>query len=584
MTIYYLDLVNGNDSSDGLTTSTPKKTLNAITALPTAVTDEVKVRGMDSLLTNIGNWTWTDESRVVTASGDLTASVAANDYICKTVDVSGTVVPEIYKVNTVVFSGGITTITLLLTTTYNAYYGTTETVATSKLVLPTAIATQLINKNGFYSGTLDDYANRVFTKITGGWNSDYTSQSTYTFLYGTVNNLFNFSAKLYWELSKFIVITTTNTSIALANYSNVKNTFSGWGTTSAFGGAQYVYLNNVIGIGSNSSICGNLQNGLMEYSKMLNSRGSHVMADFSISANNCVFAYPSSNVSKLFSNTNALTMISTSTMKTNGSYWATALLYVFDNCTLIDTSTATGQLQYIQGLVKNCSISINKNRSDCSLYNGLLGTVYEFYNNTVPNGENPALVDLDAIIYNCTGFKLRGNCNFSNLKWYNNNNEDIGLSDYIATSTTRFLDAVIYSSNSGTTANAKLEKKGYTTLSTEYYPSKSGGTNSIKHVVSDANKIVDFYGVEFVINKNNGYNLSFYTKGTSTTLSYNIFNGGEFIFSSWETATINNTGWTQATKSIISSDWNMSGTAQLVIRLTNEDKDAYALIDYISLT
>lgn len=73
MTTYYLDLVNGNDSADGLTFANRWKTITTSTGKMTAG-DTLRVMKTPDP-TSIGNATWTNQSSTVTLAGAVTANI-----------------------------------------------------------------------------------------------------------------------------------------------------------------------------------------------------------------------------------------------------------------------------------------------------------------------------------------------------------------------------------------------------------------------------------------------------------------------------------------------------------------------------
>lgn len=597
MATFYCDLVDGNDAWAGTGTTTPKKTINAVTALVSAYTDEIKVRGMDSLFIDIGSWTWTDGGRTVTRSGNYTGSIAANDYICKTIVASGTTVPEIYKVSTVAYAAGtdITTITLLLNATYNYYVGTTETVATSKLVLPTAIAAQTINKNGFVNGTATDVTGRQLTKITGGWNSGFTAQETWTFLYGTANNLFSFNNKTYWELSKFIIITTGAIAIRRHNYNAIVNCFAGWNSGVCMDNTAIYHLcYNLVIIGSNETSINYVDDkDTFNYCKIINQRGQNYNLISSASgsfANRCIINNSTFGLVNRGSviNGNYYTCTNSRFININWSSLINGLFQDYTNCIFEDMGTVALTIG-INGSFNNCTFDINRNRITGVVSGNItpFNTTNTFLNNSGATGQF-CYLNINGIVYNTTRFKLYSALTTSNLKWYNTNNEDLGVGDFTSSVYQDFTsNNIIYNYTTGTTKNAILSKYGYTTLSDDYYTGKTGttgATNSVLHVVSTNNAACDFTSVDFVINKSNSYNLSFYAKGSgSYTLHWNILNGGQYLYA-WQTQAITSGAWQQITKAISASDWKMSGTATLVIRIPSQAKGTYAIIDYIQLT
>ncbi len=220
MAVFYLDLIAGNNANDGLSAAAPKLSLTNATALVTSVSDEIRVRGTDTLYSNLsGTWTWTNGSNTVRYTGaDKTAEIAAGEYICKTT--SG--LPKLYLVASRSYTGGNTDV-ILTNTTNCTYRGSTETVATSKLVMSAVIALQTLGRNGQTSGTAASWT-RVDTKISGGWDAAYTAQTSYTLIRNTANtsvySVLNneATARQYWDMQKFIIFNSNQ-------YFNQYNTY-----------------------------------------------------------------------------------------------------------------------------------------------------------------------------------------------------------------------------------------------------------------------------------------------------------------------------------------------------------------------
>lgn len=584
MAIKYLDLYDGNDANDGLTASTPKKTLNAATALVGSVVDEVRVRGKDDLFVDIGNWTWTNESIYVVFTGaDKTADVPAGTYICKTIISSGNTIPHIYRVSSVAYEGGDTTITLFIDSNNYYYIGDTETVATSKLSIPAAMPQQTYNKNGYYTGTLTDYTGRTFNTITGGWDSGYTTQNGFTAIYGTSNYILSHNNKSYWNMSRIIYITTSNNGINDYRYNTYTDSFLGSfyhnnGGSIYINDADYKYSNNIVFFGqTNGRDLSKFVNCFWIYGANLLTSGSGNILE------NCTGATTAINYLSTANNFINCKFISLN-KNLVGNYTSN-----FTGCTFQDIGATANINIPINGNVVNCTFDMNRNRTTGYISGDIYPiTTYSFTNNSGATGQYMRH-NISGIL-KTTRFKLwQGANTIKNLIWYNINNEDLGLSDFTANSLYDYeTNNVIYNYTTGITKNALLSKYGYTILSDDYYTGKTGttgATNSVLHVVTTNNAACDFSNVDFVINKSNSYNLSFYAKGSgSYTLNWNILNGGEYVFSSWQTQAITAGAWQQITKAISASDWKMSGTATLVIRIPSQAKGTYALIDYIQLT
>lgn len=606
MAIYYCDLISGNDANDGLTPSTPKLTLNAATALVAAATDEVKVCGyeLSNFEVGIGNWTWIDGGNTITISGDSSSSVNAGDFVWKTVVLSGETVPEFYRVKTVAYAAGTNTTTITFyfyNTTYNHYYGVSETVATSKIT-PTAYNTaQTINKNGYLSGSATDLTGRTITQITGGWDSGFTYQS-YTVIYRTTNGIaINLNSKTYWDISRFAFLSSVTNTPSIyyfnnSNYNNYRYISMAYSYRSTTGEIRYNYWYKVICTDSyGKCLDGNATYpNLFNECKMLNVGSDDFFGStHQLTIINSVIGY---NISgkRLFANSTSgrVDCINSiiRTYNTTNYISSYAGSVNFTGCTFQDYGTTANVNHNAYGNYINNIFDWNLNRTTAYVYgNTYPYAAYYFIGNSGATGQYMRH-SLNGVLHNNHRFKLwQGTTTFNNLKWYNTYDEDLGMDDYTANNTYDWQsNNVIYNYTTGTTKNARLSKYGYTILSDDYYTGKTGttgATNSILHIVSTNNAACDFSNVDFVIDKSTAYSLSFYAKGSgSYTLNWNVLNGGEFIYSSWQTQAITAGGWQQITKAISASDWKMSGTATLIIRIPSQAKGTYALIDYIQLT
>lgn len=589
MAIFYCDLYGGgSDANDGLTPSTPKATINGVTALVTAATDICKIRGRDSMLTDIGTWSWTNfTNTVIYYGGDKTADVPAGTYICKTVALTGTTVPLIWRVASSAYADGNTTVTLTFqNTTTQKYYGGvngTESVPTSKINLAGATISQQISKNGFLSGTASDLTGRVLSTISGGWDSGYTTQNTYTLLNSNVP--YFTSSRNNWKISKFVFI-ATNDNI----YNSGANLTAEYIST-AYSNGESVYIN-----GANCYCYRVYQTTSVE---------DIAFGDYRTTAKECIFLCSRNsgtgqfagvindsiigfNYNTILTSTVINTAINTTFLNINNPFFNSQVVNA-TGCTFIMKGTtnnlSTGALATQKSYV-NCYFDLNSEAT--GRYVGGLFYPYSsgiWSTNSGATGQTTYFNDMNGT-FKSTDFvnlKIATVPTMTAFKFYNLNGGDYGFSGITSLTYNPFI-FIEYKP----TGNDLYSQYGYTTLSTDYYTGKTGttgATNSILHVVNTNNAECDFSNVDFVIDKSNSYNLSFYAKGSgSYTLNWNIFNGGEYIYSSWQTQSITAGGWQQITKVISASDWKMSGTATLVIRIPNQAKGTYALIDYIQLT
>jgi hypothetical protein len=186
---YYVDFIDGSNSNNGTTTSTPFKDFDAFDALSWTSGDEIKCRGISG--TSISeNLAWVYGSSTITTVGDLTSELSAGDYITKTNDLK-----QVYEI----LSINATTITFKFWNAANKYAFDTETVSSTKLepFIVSLLGEIQMNKNGFSTGDR--------TLITGGWNVDYTTQDEYTVWDATGKEPFGNSLN-YYDINKFIIL------------------------------------------------------------------------------------------------------------------------------------------------------------------------------------------------------------------------------------------------------------------------------------------------------------------------------------------------------------------------------------------
>jgi hypothetical protein len=600
MATFYCDLYAGNDANDGLTPATPKLTINAATALVTTYSDDVRVRGIDNLYTDIGEWRWINETKTVTRSGNYTGVTVANEYIFKTVN--GNTPPQLYKVGSIAYDSGtdITTITLTFSNTNYRYWDIVqdETVSTSKLSSTPTVAIQNTNKNGYISGS---GISAIRSQISGGWDSGYTTQNSFTVVANTTGVFFQ-TQKNNWEVNRFI-------AIGYSGFMNgydflIKDCSLVYFVGDAMRNSRPYCLNSFFNhFHTGYPIFNDIGGGLIKDCIAYNHYGTQyywgmVRPNGACTFENTRFANHSPNNSPIFGQQNL----------GHGFY--------LNGCTVICRNTATYGAFHCNygdfyGYLKDCNLEFNFNcnyvlyASGCTFkYVGTTANAQvvagTYHNETYATREAPTFykntfnlnsvstnnyIDMRGIFYENTGitFSTSQKFNADGFLLYTNEN----LNYFTPIGSVR--SGVKYYNNYNqivftTTGNTKYFQYGFAQLSNDYYSGKTGGTNSIKLGVCTKSAVCDFTTTDFIINKSTAYNLSFYAKGSgSYTLHWNIYNRGEFLYS-WQTQAINASTWTNITKAIAASDWNMSGTATLVIRIPSQAKGTYALIDYIQLT
>lgn len=156
MATYYVDLVSGNDANPG-TAGSPLLTVNAAVAKASGPHD-IRVAKTPAPTTAGGATTfgWTKNSVSVTTSTDLTASIAAGNYIGKPTAAGNGAAETFYRVSS------ITSTTITLNSRYRGTTGNTtgalnHVVGTSIITTGTAAANAITLTT---SGTI----------LSGGWN------------------------------------------------------------------------------------------------------------------------------------------------------------------------------------------------------------------------------------------------------------------------------------------------------------------------------------------------------------------------------------------------------------------------------
>lgn len=229
-TIYYLDLVNGNDSNSGLAWNLPKLTFSAVNSAASA-NDEVRIAKTTAAASVTGaNFGWTAYSASVTTDADMRGSLAAGDYIgCTTAEGNGA--EESYYC-----ISAITATTITLTCKYG---GTTKTEASVKKI--TAVITTSM-------------ANTKLLYISGGWtlaaSPTRDSETWFRLASGGSSapsiDLRSSSVASYLNTVGF----TSNGFLSSANYSG----FVSFCTGSAYTTSASVPFNTLT-ISSNSNVC-----------------------------------------------------------------------------------------------------------------------------------------------------------------------------------------------------------------------------------------------------------------------------------------------------------------------------------------
>jgi hypothetical protein len=203
-TIYYLDLISGNDGNSGLAWDLPKLTFAAVNTAATAG-DFVRVAKTVPPSSVAGaTYTWTTGSVTVGTSADVRASLAVGDLIgCTTAAGNGTL--ESYY--------SIAAITASAITLMGKYAGTTKSEASVNKITGTIVAAWVPSK------VLD---------ISGGWTlaaSPTRDSETWIRLAGaTGGNICNFAATgcfvSYINFMNFTANAVVSSQVTGAFYSN----------------------------------------------------------------------------------------------------------------------------------------------------------------------------------------------------------------------------------------------------------------------------------------------------------------------------------------------------------------------------
>lgn len=620
MAIYYLDLLNGLDANNGLTAGTPKKTLNAACALVTAVTDEVRVRGTDGLYTDLsGTWTWTKGSNNVVCTGaDYTAQAPAGTWICK----KTTGVPHFYLVASITYAGGNTTIVLTAGGNSSTYQGSTETIATSKLVVTASTGAQILGKNGFQTGTAASW-NRVDTLITGGWDATYTSQTSLTLLYNTTSNSGSVvnsdsNTRLYWHLQRFVIFNQNQ-------YYNINTQYCHYTDCSIIGRAAGRYMIN-IDTWSIYNNCYFYQNATSAsyyaiyqdvYSKFIDCTfHSNTATPISYLCNNNNFTTTKFNNSIIanqldyfynceFNIVNQAITLSVQQMSGNTFQATTGLLSITsaNNLSGINYSGTTAGIRISAPSLVGCKISgttytlDNRSAVVNQVFSGntiKASGLVTFLNQQAPiSHQQPMVVD-----------NVWKNAVVNNSKGYFRNNAGLKLPtsaqlypDTIIYDTTNEIDKSKWSGFLGaytgqqqytpalsipviaSSGNSILFNGGYLQLTDDAY---SGSTalqyvNNINSATNSVFRLVDFN----VTSGATGY-LSAWIRGNGVTLDYNIMNDGKFIWNNWKT-TLSNNIYQNLRANISGSTFTKTGTATLWGRIPSKAAGTTISFDNIGI-
>lgn len=570
--IAYIDLYNGSDSNDGLTPSTPKLTMNAGVALISAFGDEIRVRGVDGAMDNeLGECQFTINDLGVIVDGDVSSSVSVGDYIYKQ---DSSKAPDLYKVGAVSFNGTNTDITLSVD--WGSYGGETEKVTVNVLYasdIPTVTPTALPN-NGFYSGDQNSW-DRVDTPISGGWNSDFTAQTSYTICSNTTSTSYwslNNSAteKYYFHLSKWIQLGYKYGVYEAKNW-HIEDCYFGWSSDYGLYYNSYTIIDNIVVASMPDDMLIQCNHSYVKNSTFRNGDDAAVY----VSANN------------LFENCNFLK--NERVFDTNYS--------TVKNCNFVNGNTSASQQFMGEALsVIDCSIratyngvtypvNVNNYLANGFSYNGV------FKNNSFTNITNPThkfyIVDkTNGLFVNNYGLEIYWLIS-SNVIIINDSfnpplsesaiilasglNESTG--DYIRGANSYVTDP------SGNTI--QIQPPGTVRLTSDSYEGDNALLLKRTPLSLEFERAV-FETVTFEIDSTKDYDLSFYVKSsTAHTITWNIDNNRDLVYDTWQSLDLT-TSWAEVTKTINAADWARGGASTLVFCMEDTNIDLY--LDKISLT
>jgi hypothetical protein len=194
---YYFNLASGNDTTGDGSAGNPWKTIDKCTTTRSAG-DEC--RGAKTAITTLaGTLTFTNGSTSVGTSADLTAVVAAGDFVSKNSGLEGW--HRVASLNS-------TVITLSF-----QYWGLTGSgsAVTGYKVTPVAASEELdLNSSGTSTSPI---------LVSGGWDLTGPTQDGITAVSYTATNLIDTNAKSFVKISKFILYNSSATGINISSTS-----------------------------------------------------------------------------------------------------------------------------------------------------------------------------------------------------------------------------------------------------------------------------------------------------------------------------------------------------------------------------
>lgn len=543
MAIYYCDFYNGNDSNNGLTSSTPKKTLNAATALVMNQSSEVRVRGWDNPTINVGNISWRKGYITLTGTTDMTSSLSVGDYIFKSTDI----VPEPYKISARSFTGGVMYITIIINS--GTYQGTTEQCDLLKIITGTTAA-QSVNKPGYFIGTENDYKTRTGTTLSGGWDETYTNRTGYTYIF---NN--NLSLATKWDSSYFIVL---NGSYPQFGYCNSHHLVVANTTTDGMTLYPYMSITNCV-INCQAGQY-NLTTGLCTLTNCI-IRGGYFSAR--TSAYNNVFV---------------------NCKISNGTY----CMQGFDHTRFIGcTIQAPGYVCYssIYNIWSGNTIYAAGRMNETGSNNNIwINNILEPGSSTIAYGNGVYINNGFTSIQGLTpGFPVI---------------TDNNLNSYPIPTSAIFAGDIVYQDSNGyfcdsgqvyyyMTVNLKDSINNMICFNTATIQTTGitySGVTGLK-ITQHTSSYEGIAGsVEFFVSSGQSYNSSFWIKSSNNqTFSYNYFLNDSPIYTNWITGTTSSSTWGEKTLSIPGNLINNNGILQLYIKF-NSGTGHYVYISNISLT
>lgn len=568
MAIKYCDFISGNDSNDGLSVSTPKKTLSAAVNLISSINDEVRVRGSE-LPTNIGGngsiW-WRNGSTTLTGTTDLSSVLSVNDYIYKSTDT----IPEVWKVTSVNWNGSTMTIGLNVLTGY--YEGTTETCDIMKITLPPSGTTaSSMGKTLYYSGTNTDIKNRTLTKVSGGWNADYTEQTFYTIYYKPATLALYGNGYYYYDITKFMFLSNLGWPLAGFSYSKYSNIvvedgvralgFSNWnyvvnnvthnsGNPIFEGGKENIIENNILRFGGN--VLFNTNNSLLSGNTITNHNVLNYQNDQAI--NNFFIG---------------------NTFKPVTHFARNIFNCYFSGNTVILSNTG--------------HYSFNLCKSIYAINNNITGgnTKLVFSNGTFINngftGYEDLIVNYDIFSYNY-GYSLYG-CYI-----YEPNKDTFTLpTKAFAYPNSNVMTNYIYNPSfaqfENQTVNVKLSNNQnillYNSAAVQTTGVTQSGSTGLKVTQYNTNYVAIAGTVDFIVQTGTTYNYSFYIKSSNNqNFSYNFLYFGNYL-TNWISGTTSSSTWTEITGTLPSITTN--GNVKLYIKF-NSGTGHYIYLSNIRLT